>query len=67
MLFFLSSHGNNCAGIIAGVANNSRCGMGLAYNAKIAGNFRLVYVNLFHINLRTYRGIFAQFVTMREK
>ena len=33
----LCSHGNRCAGIIAGVANNNRCGVGLAYNAKIAG------------------------------
>ncbi|XP_022796691.1 furin-1-like [Stylophora pistillata] len=29
-------HGNRCAGIIAGVANKL-CGVGLAYNAKIAG------------------------------
>ncbi|KAJ7328630.1 hypothetical protein OS493_023899 [Desmophyllum pertusum] len=31
------SHGNSCAGIIAAVANNSFCGVGLAYNAKIGG------------------------------
>ena len=31
-----SSHGTQCAGIIAG-ENNRRCGVGLAYNAKIAG------------------------------
>ena len=30
-------HGNKCAGVIAGVSNNSLCGVGLAYNAKIAG------------------------------
>ena len=30
-------HGNNCAGVISGVANNSFCGVGLAYDAKIAG------------------------------
>ena len=33
----LCSHGNKCAGIIAGGANNDHCGVGLAYNAKIAG------------------------------
>jgi len=26
-----------CAGVIAGVANNNLCGVGLAYDAKIAG------------------------------
>jgi len=26
-----------CAGVIAGVANNNVCGVGLAYDAKIAG------------------------------
>ncbi|CAH3171086.1 unnamed protein product, partial [Porites lobata] len=33
----VSGHGNNCAGVIAGVANNSLCGVGIAYNAQIAG------------------------------
>lgn len=41
MLFLIFSdnvsHGNNCAGVIAGAANNGECGVGLAYNAKIAG------------------------------
>ena len=26
-----------CAGVIAGVANNNLCGVGLAYDSKIAG------------------------------
>ena len=30
------SHGTKCAGIIAG-GNNDNCGVGIAYNAKIAG------------------------------
>ena len=34
---FFARHGNSCAGVIAGVANNGLCGVGLAYNAKIAG------------------------------
>ncbi|XP_067040624.1 proprotein convertase subtilisin/kexin type 4-like [Acropora muricata] len=33
----VTGHGNKCAGVIAGVSNNSLCGVGLAYNAKIAG------------------------------
>ncbi|CAH3171145.1 unnamed protein product [Porites lobata] len=33
----LTGHGNKCAGVIAGASNNNLCGVGLAYNAKIAG------------------------------
>ena len=40
-LLFSNRHGNKCAGVIAGAANNSLCGVGLAYNAKIAGMDRL--------------------------
>lgn len=29
------SHGTNCAGVIAASANNSYCGVGIAYDAKI--------------------------------
>lgn len=29
------SHGTACAGIIAAVANNSYCGVGIAFNARI--------------------------------
>ena len=31
------SHGTRCAGEIVAVANNSDCGVGVAYNAKIGG------------------------------
>lgn len=31
------SHGTKCAGVIAAVANNSYCTVGVAYNAKLAG------------------------------
>ena len=34
---FSTSHGNKCAGIIAGEANNAFCGVGIAYNANIGG------------------------------
>ncbi|XP_068699733.1 furin-like isoform X2 [Montipora foliosa] len=33
----LYGHGNKCAGVIAAVANNGHCGVGLAYNAKLGG------------------------------
>ncbi|XP_019637272.1 PREDICTED: neuroendocrine convertase 1-like [Branchiostoma belcheri] len=32
-----ASHGTNCAGIIAAVHNNSFCGVGVAYKAKVSG------------------------------
>ncbi|XP_013794730.1 neuroendocrine convertase 1-like [Limulus polyphemus] len=32
-----SSHGTSCASIIAAVANNSICGVGVAYEAKVGG------------------------------
>jgi subtilisin family serine protease len=32
-----NSHGTRCAGEIAMVANNSLCGVGIAYNAGIGG------------------------------
>ena len=30
-------HGTRCAGEIAMVANNSKCGVGIAYNSRIGG------------------------------
>ena len=30
-------HGTRCAGEVAAVANNSRCSVGVAYDAKIGG------------------------------
>ena len=32
-----SSHGTRCAGEVAAVANNSVCGVGVAYDANIGG------------------------------
>lgn len=31
------SHGTRCAGEVAMVANNLKCGVGVAYNARIGG------------------------------
>ena len=44
----LTSHGNNCAGVIAAVANNSYCGVGIAYSANISGK----QINLCIHNIR---------------
>jgi len=32
-----NSHGTRCAGEIAMAANNTKCGVGVAYNAKVGG------------------------------
>lgn len=32
-----NSHGTKCAGEIAMVANNGKCGVGIAYNCRVAG------------------------------
>ena len=35
----LSTHGTYCAGIIAMEKNNNKCGVGVAYNSKITGQY----------------------------
>lgn len=35
----LDNHGTSCAGVIAMVKDNGVCGVGVAYNANIAGEF----------------------------
>lgn len=47
----LSSHGTRCAGEVAAVANNSVCGVGVAYDANIGGkqqhlHFVFIYKHL---------------------
>ena len=42
--FTFFSHGTRCAGEIVAVANNSNCGVGVAYNAKIGGNAAIGFV-----------------------
>lgn len=37
----LSRHGTRCAGEVAATANNGVCGVGVAYNAKIGGEWRI--------------------------
>jgi len=36
---YVSSHGTRCAGEVAAEANNSVCCVGVAYNAKIGGEY----------------------------
>ena len=35
--FLFDRHGSNCAGVIASVANNQMCTVGIAFNAMIGG------------------------------
>lgn len=40
----VASHGTRCAGEIAAKANNDNCGVGVAYDARIGGNFTLAFI-----------------------
>lgn len=35
-----NNHGTKCAGEIAMAANNTKCGVGVAYNAKVGGWYK---------------------------
>lgn len=35
-----NSHGTRCAGEVAMSANNGKCGVGVAFNAKIGGKYQ---------------------------
>lgn len=37
--FFSCSHGTRCAGEVAAARDNGICGVGVAYDSKIAGKF----------------------------
>ena len=50
--FFLR-HGTRCAGEIAMVANNKKCGVGVAYNSNIGGMFKL-HIQLYSV-FQTFR------------
>ena len=36
-IFFYPRHGTRCAGEVAAQANNTKCGVGVAYNSRIGG------------------------------
>ena len=42
---FYCRHGNRCGGVIAASANNTQCGVGVAFNAKLGGNTIHLIVN----------------------
>ena len=52
-MFVLVSHGTNCAGVIAGAANNGLCGVGVAYEANIAG---IIFMPLITFQATGYSG-----------
>lgn len=58
LLPFWVSHGTKCAGVIAAAANNSFCGVGIAYSANISGKqvLHLFWLELDKVGKRkTYR------------
>ena len=61
---FSTSHGINCAGIIAAVANNTFCGVGLAYNAKIGGECR--YPGLYILKINEFWRLHSYIVKIIE-
>ena len=44
----LSTHGTYCAGIIAMEKNNNKCGVGVAYNSKITGQYTITLNQHYH-------------------
>ena len=44
-MFF--SHGTRCAGEIAAARDNGVCGVGVAYDSKVAGLFIEIYVRVY--------------------
>lgn len=40
-LYFTSSHGTRCAGEVAAKRDNGYCGVGVAYESKVAG--KIIY------------------------
>lgn len=62
-IFFLFSHGTRCAGEVAAVANNSVCGVGVAYDANIGGKFRYRTLGAFAIYTKQLVEINAPYDT----
>lgn len=44
-----NKHGTRCAGEVAAVANNSICGVGVAFNAGIGGNYTIFVCLFFYV------------------
>lgn len=58
LLFAVTSHGTRCAGEVSAAANNNICGVGVAYNSKVAGVCHIQAADL------TVRGITMSRVMM---
>lgn len=41
-LYFASSHGTRCAGEVAAKRDNGYCGVGVAYESKVAGKLIII-------------------------
>lgn len=48
-----NKHGTRCAGVIVMQANNGKCGVGIAYNAKVGGKLLRIQPRL-HTNRRKH-------------
>ena len=42
--YLMYRHGTRCAGQVAASANNTKCGVGAAFEANIGGRFRLLHL-----------------------
>jgi len=66
MSSFLHRHGTRCAGEIAMIANNGKCGVGVAYNAMIGGmekdinSAHLHPPSHTHAQFRLFTGVYIQ-------
>lgn len=45
-----NTHGTRCAGEIAMAANNTKCGVGVAYNAKVGGQCSVIKYHIYYSN-----------------
>ena len=57
--FILCRHGEKCAGVIAAVANNSNCGVGLAYNAKLGGEINELIIIIINVMIKYILATFV--------
>lgn len=49
---FSHRHGNRCAGVIAASANNTECGVGVAFDIRLGGSYVINYLIVNPLNPR---------------
>lgn len=54
-----NKHGTRCAGEVAAVAFNNYCGVGVAYNASIGGNYDMIYNMILYLTAAASRQAFV--------